>query len=118
MTMIGIGRVLIFASDIAKLREFYRGLLERDPVDDEPGWVVFQTDQGQLALHAMHGGSGDTEPRTDTAIKYVFVVDDLHQTRARLEALGARLRDVFTYGERSFFDAIDPEGNVFQIASR
>ncbi|MBA3540880.1 MAG: VOC family protein [Deltaproteobacteria bacterium] len=122
---VALGRVMLFTKDTARMRTFYRDLLEVDPIEDSPDWVVFATGGLQLALHALpaHIAAHITvsEPataRSDVAIKYSFLVDDVAATRARLAALGAQMRDSFTSAARTSCDGVDPEGNVFQIASR
>ena len=55
--------------------------------------------------------------RADTAWKPVWVTDDVAGTHARLAAAGIRVRPVQTYEDRTGFDAIDPDGNVFRIAN-
>ncbi len=114
--MTSLGRVIVFAADLPRMQAFYTAIVGAPNVID-PGWIVFE--QARFALHAIRGAhappTGDA--REDTAIKYVFVTDDLAAMRTTLEGLGAALRPTHTYGTRSYFDGVDPEGNVFQIAN-
>ena len=113
-----VGRVIVFAADMTRLRVFYTAILG-EPSETEHGWVGFANG---LALHAIPPAYAPAiaEPpvaRTDTAIKVVFIVDDLPAMRAVLAARGATMREPQTYGARTFCDGVDPEGNVFQIAN-
>jgi hypothetical protein len=45
------------------------------------------------------------------------VTDDVAAAHAKLVAAGARVRSIQTYDDRTGFDAIDPDGNIFRIAN-
>jgi predicted enzyme related to lactoylglutathione lyase len=57
--------------------------------------------------------SSPPQPRESNPVKLIFEVEDLEMEVNRLTALGVSIL------ERPWgtFDGIDPEGNVFQIAS-
>ena len=113
---------MIFVKDMARMLEFYRdgvGLAFRaDESNDE--WAELDAGGGLLALHAIPPAIASTfsittppTERSSAPIKLVFETDDLEATRARLSAHGAVVKELRSWGA---FDAIDPEGNVFQVA--
>jgi hypothetical protein len=46
------------------------------------------------------------------------MTEDVAGTHAKLVAAGIRVRDLQTWDDRTGFDAIDPDGNVFRIANK
>lgn len=113
-----LGKVILFVADVPAMVAFYRDVLGLRAIHDEPGWVVFDAGGAQLAIHALPGEPrSDGRRREDAYVKHVFHVDDLDAVRARLAAAGVALDPVHTYQGRSFCNALDPEGNVFQLAT-
>jgi len=54
-------------------------------------------------------------------MKPVYVVASIDAARSTVAALGGRVYDastVATYGNVNYCDAVDPEGNVIQLAER
>jgi hypothetical protein len=112
---------MVFAKDIGRMTAFYREglLLPVVPEKSSEGYVVFDAEGALFAIHAIPSTIARdiqiTEPpqeRSDVAIKLVFQTADLEAACTRLEKLGARLLPPRGFGSR---DAIDPEGNVFQL---
>jgi catechol 2,3-dioxygenase-like lactoylglutathione lyase family enzyme len=113
-----LGKLILFVADVPKMVAFYRDVLGLSVVHDEPGWVVLDAGGTQVAIHEMRGEPpSDGSRRADCYLKHVFHVEDLAAARARLQAAGVALDPVHTYDGRSFCNAIDPEGNVFQLAT-
>jgi predicted enzyme related to lactoylglutathione lyase len=116
---------LVFAKDMARMTAFYRDALGLTFLaeESEPGWAVLDAGGARLALHeipaAIAAGIAITDPpeaRGDTPIKLIFAATDLDAARDRLAAGGAVVLPARRPGS---FDALDPEGNVFQVqASR
>lgn len=114
---------MLFVKDLDAMARFYReGFdLVDDPEASAVGYVAFTGEAGKLSLHAVpeHISGQITiddppRPRTDSAMKLVFTVDDVPKVRTGLERLGAQLLD--TADDHSV-DYADPEGNVFRIRS-
>ena len=83
-------------------------------------WVEFEASGIRFALHAIPTEIADTieiaqppRAREENPIKLTFDVDDLAAARVRLQSQGAEILDR-PWGT---CDAIDPEGNVFQIVA-
>lgn len=117
-----ITQVMVFATDVARLRRFYERAFGLTIVEDSPGWVRFVDGGVAFALHAIPpdiaAGIAIASPpiaRDETPIKLTFAVADVGAARAMLAALGAEVRAPRTFGAETFCDAVDPEGNVFAI---
>jgi catechol 2,3-dioxygenase-like lactoylglutathione lyase family enzyme len=116
LAVMRLGRVILFAADVGRLRDFYREAFGLAVIEDSPGWVRLDADGTELALHAIPGAPPVAEPphpRADVPVKLVFEVDDLDAARERLSRLAPMRAPVEGHS-----DGVDPEGNVFQIAAR
>ena len=112
---------MVFAKDMDRMTIFYRDGLGLTIVSEKSseGWVVFDADGVLFALHAIPSAIAHdikiTDPpqaRSDTPIKLVFQTAEMDAICARLEERGGRLLPQRGSGSR---DALDPEGNVFQL---
>ncbi len=98
---------------------FYESALRLKPITRTrlENWVEFDAGGFRFALHAIPASNLDKSsailPRESSPLKLTFEVDDLTAEVSRLEALGV------TIVRRPWgtFDGIDPEGNIFHIAS-
>ncbi|MEM7409622.1 MAG: VOC family protein [Myxococcota bacterium] len=125
---LALRRVLLFVKDLEAQERFYREVLGLEPQDGpetSPDFVCLQADGMELALHRVPEAIADTldiatppEPRSGTPLKLIFSVEDVAATCARLSARGVRLGELQRFGALEFCDALDLEGNVFQISSR
>lgn len=118
---------VIYAKDIPGLARFYGELLSMAVVDSEPDHAVLESSDLQLVLHGIPQHVADSlviasppERRADTAIKLVFVVEDLAKARATAARLGGALNDPdqeWQWEARgvNVCDGHDPEGNVLQL---
>ena len=118
-----LGRAILFVKDFEHMLEFYRKCFGLTPVagQESPGWAELDAGGVRVALHAIPSEIArrialetPARPREETPIKLVFVVPDVGAERARLVSLGVRMSEVRDWGG---CDGVDPEGNVFQIAS-
>ena len=118
-----LARAILFTKDFQGMLAFYRDLLGLTVVgrQESPGWVELDAGGTRLALHAIPDEiarritlESPARAREETPIKLVFVVSDVGAERARLISLGVRMSEVRAWGG---CDGVDPEGNVFQIAS-
>jgi predicted enzyme related to lactoylglutathione lyase len=114
---------MVFAKDMTRMTAFYRdGLgLTVVPEKSSEGWVVFDAGGAQFALHAIPPAiakdiaiAQPPEARSNTPIKLVFQTPELEVVCQRLANLGAKVFPPRTSGSR---DALDPEGNVFQLTA-
>ena len=118
-----LAQAILFVDDVEGMRDFYVDLFELRVILEEPGWIRLASGGAVLALHALRRPDGASRPasppapRTDTAIKLCFRVEDVDRERARLVAAGVAMREIHRYSEVTFCDGVDPEGNVFQLTT-
>ena len=117
---------ILYVKDLERMKRFYSALLGADPTNQEwsDSWATFETRGAGFSLHAIPAEIARSVviqsppiPREQQAIKLIFEVTNVESERARLESLGAQIlrRPWQKTGEAC--DAVDPEGNVFQICS-
>lgn len=118
--------LFLYAHDVERVAGFYQTLLGLARVRNAPGLVVLGSPGLQLVVSAMPAEIAATvtladppTPRTDTALKFFFTVPEL----AAAEALASALGGGFLPGrwQNPVFvacNAVDPEGNLFQLRER
>jgi catechol 2,3-dioxygenase-like lactoylglutathione lyase family enzyme len=115
-------RAVLFVKDLDRMAAFYQAALGLLPVPggSSPGWLELDAGGTSLGLHAVPPEvaaslviADPPVPREETPIKLVFEVPDLEVACQRLRAAGAVVGAPTPW--RSC-DALDPEGNVFQVA--
>lgn len=114
---------MIFVKDLPRMAAFYTDTLGLKPIGETgmETWVEFDTGDARFSLHAIPAPSAaeieiasPPEPRERVPVKLFFEVEDAGSECARLESLGVTiLRRPWGASE-----AVDPEGNIFQIRSR
>jgi predicted enzyme related to lactoylglutathione lyase len=89
------------------------------PEKSSEGYVVFNAEGVLFAVHAIPSAIARnieiTDPpqaRSDAPMKLVFQIADIEGACIRLAKLGGKLLPPRGSGSR---DAVDPEGNVFQV---
>ena len=117
---------MIYVKDLERMKQFYGDLLGAKPTNqDWTGvWATFDTGGARFALHAIPAEiakhieiASPPTPRENDPVKLIFEVKDVESERARLESLGITVirRPWQCPGEAC--DAVDPEGNIFQICA-
>ena len=117
---------MLYVKDLQRMKQFYGDMLGVQPANQDwtDVWAAFETGGARFALHAIPSEiAGHIEiatppvPREKDPVKLIFEVQDVESERARLESLGIKIlrRPWQQPGEAC--DAVDPEGNVFQICS-
>lgn len=117
---------VLYVKDLERMKRFYGDMLGVAPTNREwtDVWAAFDTAGVRFALHAIPAEMARNiniafppVPREKDPVKLIFEVKDVESERARLESLGVRIlrRPWQQPGEAC--DAVDPEGNVFQICS-
>jgi len=111
-----IRRVIVFTTNFAAMRDFYRDVLGLKLAEEEDGWADFDAGPIRLAIHAGRGGGkggGDAGPH-----KITFFAEDVEVVRAELVARGVAMGKVSRFDATAFCDGHDPDGNRFQISNR
>jgi catechol 2,3-dioxygenase-like lactoylglutathione lyase family enzyme len=117
---------MIYVKDLPRMRDFYTKLFGAGPVNREwtDVYAQFETGGARFALHAIPAEiaaqieiSTPPKPRERSPVKLAFHVGDAIAEKQRLESMGVTtiLRPWQNLSESC--DAVDPEGNIFQISS-
>jgi len=118
---------MLYVKDLARMREFYESVLETPPINTEwpDMWALFNVGGTKFALHAIPAKSAEgielSSPpakRERSPVKLIFAVEDVPAERARLEAMGVTTLQQSWQEAAESCDCVDPEGNIFQIATR
>ena len=114
---------VLFAEDLTRSANFYAALLSADLFEQSDTFVRVASDSSEVFIHKIPGTVPDETyaPREDAAMKPVYFVAAIDTARSAVAALGGRVYDastVATYGNVNYCDAVDPEGNVIQLAER
>lgn len=115
--------LFVYAVDAPRLAAFYEAVAGMRLLHQADGLWVLESPDIQLLVHAIPAPiaaqislSSPPQRREDTALKFFFSVDSLAQTGPLIAQLGGEL-----FAERwpgpgfTVANAMDPEGNVFQL---
>jgi len=115
--------LFIYAKDLERLSAFYQALLGMTAVHGREDIAVLEVPGLQLVLHAIPKHIADTfeistppAHREDAALKFFFTVPALDAAAVVAAAYGGALLEGRWDG-RGFraCNAVDPEGNIFQL---
>jgi len=115
--------LFIYAKDLSRLSEFYASVLGLSRSHSEPDLVVLRSPDIQLTLHAIPDHiaasiSISTPPqrREDAALKFFFTVPSIATASQVASALGGEFLPEQWQGQGfRVCNAVDPEGNIFQV---
>jgi catechol 2,3-dioxygenase-like lactoylglutathione lyase family enzyme len=119
--------VVIYAKDLGRMVEFYTALgLKVDEAEDD--FAVLLGAGLELSLvqipepmAAQIEISTPPQARTRTPIKLAFFVPSIDKSLEATRALGGRIKEDakrWQFRGHALQDAIDPEGNVYQLRER
>ena len=117
---------LLYVKDLERMRRFYGDFLGTGPTNRQwsDTWATFDSGGVRFALHAIPANLaagieiGSPSMRRETSpVKLIFEVEDVEAVRTRLESLGAQTIRRAWQKPGVACDAVDPEGNIFQICS-
>ncbi len=115
-----LGQAMVFVSDMPRMQAFYRDLLGLAVIEEDPSFARYDVGGVWFALHAIPRPPAIATPperRADCCLKFTFHVADLDAVRARLIAAGIAMDAPWSWNGHRACDGVDPEGNVFQIAT-
>ena len=115
--------LFIYAKDLPRLSGFYESLLGLSRVHSAADLVVLRSPDIQLTLHAIPAAiaatisiSSPPEKREDAALKFFFTVPSITEAAAKAPALGGEvLPEQWRGSGFRVCNAVDPEGNIFQV---
>jgi predicted enzyme related to lactoylglutathione lyase len=115
---------MLYVKDLERMKQFYGDMLGVKATNQEwtDVWATFDTGSARFALHAIPAEiarhieiTSPPTPRENDPVKLIFEVNDVESERARLESLGSTMLQRPWQQPGEACDAVDPEGNVFQI---
>ena len=114
---------VLFVEDLARSANFYAALLSADLLEQSDTFVRVASDSSEVLIHKMPSSVPNETyaPREEVAMKPVYFVGSIDAARVAVAHLGGRVYDassVATYGNVHYCDAVDPEGNIIQLAER
>ncbi len=115
--------LFIYAKEVSRLAGFYEALLGMSRAHASPELVVLRSPDIQLTVHAIPSSiassiSVSIPPvhRDNAALKFFFTVPSIVETRANAPGLGGEvLAEQWQGPGFSVCNAVDPEGNIFQV---
>lgn len=115
--------LFIYAKDLSRLAKFYESFLGMTRTHATPDLVVLRSPDIQLTLHAMPPAiaasvtiSDPPAKRDNTALKFFFTVPSLAQAQDLAPSLGGDILPERWQGPGfTVCNAVDPEGNIFQV---
>lgn len=119
-------KIVLWVSDLDAQTAFYCALLGIEVGVRSDGFVELNSKDNSVLLHELPIEYRAALPlvaqlaaQTDVAIKPVFQVADVEAARKLVAGSLATFADiVVTYGNSTYLDVVDPEGNVIQIEQK
>ena len=115
---------MLYVKDLLRMRDFYSELLGAKPINTKwtDAWARFDVGETSFALHAIPPDIArdiqvSPAPREKSPAKFIFEVDDIAGERRRLESLEIRIIERPWQAPSESFEAVDPEGNIFQVSN-
>ncbi len=121
-----MSKIVLWVSDLAAQSDFYGKLLGAKVISSTDGFAELSSDTNSVLLHLLPAEYRTATPleaglpaQEEVAIKPVFSVVSIAEAKLAVADTFARFGDtVATYGDYSYLDVIDPEGNVIQLQER
>ncbi len=116
--------IVLWVSDIDRQANFYSVLLGASISDKSEEFCSVSDERNSVLLHLLPEqyrlSNTDLQPaQEEVAIKPIFEVASIDDALARVNAYGVRVSGAMaTYGQASYQDCIDPEGNVIQLCQQ
>ena len=119
--MIGVERVdyvRVPVTDIDQAKQFYGGLLglRENPNSPDEDWIEYEAGNVTLAVMTPHTHDYEFAPLPPTTI--AFRVTDVAEARARLEAAGLEVGEMWDSGRCRGVGVSDPAGNRILLHRR
>ena len=114
--------IVLWVSDINRQAKFYSALLDAPITSKGEEFCTVGNEKNSVLLHLLpeqYRVQPDSlvPAQEEVAIKPVFTVDSIEVATASIASHEIRTAgEVMAYGQFSYLDCIDPEGNVIQIS--
>ena len=121
-----MSKIVLWVSDLAAQTEFYRALFDGGISNASPEFAEVSGGGNSALLHLLPEDYRYETPlnaqlpkQSEVAIKPVFEVDDIPAAKKRTAHTLATFADQSAiYGDFTYLDVVDPEGNVIQLQQR
>jgi predicted enzyme related to lactoylglutathione lyase len=118
--------LFVYAKDLARLTDFYAAIAGMSKLHETSELIVLQSPDIQLLVHQIPPQIAaeiiitlPPQRREDTALKFFFTVPSLAEARAVAHKLGgAVFHEKWSGPGFTVCNAMDPEGNVFQLREK
>ncbi|MBK8284106.1 MAG: glyoxalase/bleomycin resistance/dioxygenase family protein [Ahniella sp.] len=115
--------LFVYAKDLARMASFYEAVLDMARAHSSAELVVLKADQFQLIVDAIPEPiaaqievASPPERREEAAYKFFFTVPSLDAAHAQARDLGGEVLAESWRGPGFIVrNAVDPEGNIFQL---
>ncbi|MDQ5951284.1 MAG: hypothetical protein QG639_561 [Patescibacteria group bacterium] len=115
--MLNLNSIMIGAENAQVLGDFYKKVLDMDPVHEDQGWVGFQVGSCFLTIGPHDKVEGIS--KNPERIMFNFETKELTEEFERIKAAGATViaapYSMEEGGTLSIATFADPEGNYFQL---
>ncbi len=119
-------KIVLWVSDLEAQSSFYSALLEASVGESSAGFRQIVSTANEVLLHQLPEQyrlqlplSQAALAQEEVAIKPVFQVSSIESARQRVTASYAQFaQHSNVYGEFTYQDLVDPEGNVIQLEQR
>jgi predicted enzyme related to lactoylglutathione lyase len=118
-----MSRIVLWVSDINHQADFYSALFDTTPKSSSAEFSEISDGQNAVLLHALpeqyRTPSADVQLQDEVAIKPIFSVNNIDEAQSRVARFNVRYgSERNTYGDITYLDCIDPEGNVIQLSHK
>lgn len=115
--------LFVFAKDSERVSKFYESVVGMSRLHETDELTVLESPDIQLLVHKIPSQiakdisiSSPPEKREKTALKFFFTVPSLAEARSIASSLGGEVSNENWNGPGFVMcNAMDPEGNVFQV---
>ncbi len=109
---------VIFVADLPAMTKFYRAVTAWLITERGKNHIRLGMDGQELVIHKAFGVDAGEEvgPRVETPLKLILLAEDASISET-VEAEGGQLMRKRQWSDAGFvhLDAVDPEGNIFQL---
>ena len=118
-----MSRIVLWVSDINHQADFYSALFDTTPKSSTSEFSEISDGHNSVLLHALpeqyRTPAADIQVQEEVAIKPIFSVSSIEKAQSRVARFNVRFRsEKNTYGDMTYLDCIDPEGNVIQLSQK
>ena len=118
-----MSRIVLWVSDINHQADFYSALFDTTPQSTSAEFSEISDGANTVLLHALpeqyRTPAADVVVQDEVAIKPIFAVTSIEQAQSRVARFNVTYgSEKNTYGDITYLDCIDPEGNVIQLSER